>query len=394
MKIVDLKTYVVGTPPPHRGGRNWLFVKLTTDNGVHGFGEAFGIPFHPRKSAGLIEDIGERLVIGANPFDIERLWRSIYGSMYGQHPDMVKVAVISAIEMACWDIVGKELGQPVYNLLGGRYRDTLRTYTYLYAPPGDPLTTGELQCDPKRAAERAADYARLGFTAVKFDPLHDLMLPHSPFELSLELLDRTEEVVRRVRDAVGRKVEVLIGTHGQMNTYSAIRLAKRLEKYEPFWFEEPVPPENVEEMARVARSTSIPIATGERLSTPYEFAALIEKQAASILQMSIGRSGGILVAKKIAAMAEVHYAQVAPHLYCGPVELAANIQIGVSTPNFLIQETLENLEGFQTEILKKPLRWENGFIIPSSDPGLGVELNEEVLANHPCNEQLWDTKMN
>lgn len=371
-----------------------MFVKLTTDSGIHGFGEAFGIPFHPRRSAGLIEDIGERLVIGANPFDVEKLWRSIYGSMYGQHPDMVKVAVISAIEMACWDIVGKELGQPVYNLLGGRYRDTLRTYTYLYAPPGDPLTTGELQCDPKRAAERAADYARLGFTAVKLDPLHDLMLPHSPFELSLELLDRTEEVVRRVRDAVGRKVEVLIGTHGQMNTYSAIRLAKRLEKYEPFWFEEPVPPENVEEMARVARSTSIPIASGERLSTPYEFAALIEKQAASILQMSIGRSGGILVAKKIAAMAEVHYAQVAPHLYCGPVELAANIQIGVSTPNFLIQETLENLEGFQSEILKKPLRWENGFIIPSAEPGLGVELNEEVLANHPCNEQLWDTKMN
>jgi galactonate dehydratase len=389
VKIVDLKTYVVGTPPPHRGGRNWVFVKLTTDHGIHGIGEAYGIPFHPRRSAGLIEDIGERFVIGANPFDIEKLWRTIYGSMYGQHPDLVKVAVISAIEMACWDIVGKELDQPVYNLLGGRYRDTLRTYTYLYAMHGDTVTTGELQCDPKKAAQRAADYMHLGFTAVKFDPLHDLMLPHSPFELSVEMLDRAEEVVRLVREAVGRKVEILIGTHGQMNTFSAIRLARRLERYEPLWFEEPVPPENVEEMARVARATTIPIATGERLSTLYEFAALLEKQAASILQMSIGRSGGILVAKKIAAMAEVHYAQVAPHLYCGPVELAANIQIGVSTPNFLMQETLETLDGFQAEILKKPLRWENGFIIPSAEPGLGVELNEEVAENHPCNEQLW-----
>jgi len=390
MKIVDLKTYVVGTPPPHRGGRNWVFLKLTTDHGVRGFGEAYGIPFHPKKAAGLIEDIGERLVIGTNPFDIEKLWRSIYGSMFGQHPDMVKVAVISAIEIACWDIIGKELNQPLYNLLGGRYREKLWSYTYLYAEPGTGLSTSQLQCDPEKAAERAVSYVRQGFTAVKFDPVHDLMLPSSPYELTLEVLDRAEGVVRTVREAVGNKVEVLIGTHGQMNTYSAIRLAKKLEKYDPLWFEEPVPPENMDEMARVARSTSIPIATGERLSTMYEFAALVEKQAASILQMSIGRSGGILMAKKIAAMAEVHYAQIAPHLYCGPIEEAANIHIGISTPNFLIQESIERLDGFYAEILRAPIQWENGYILPSNKPGLGVELNEEVAEKHPCNDQLWD----
>jgi 2-dehydro-3-deoxyphosphogalactonate aldolase len=310
--------------------------------------------------------------------------------MFGQHPDMVKVAVISAIEMACWDIIGKELNQPLFNLLGGRYREKLWSYTYLYAEPGTGVSTSQLQCDPEMAAERAAAYVRLGFSAVKFDPIHDLMLPFSPYELTLEVLDRAENVVKSVREAVGNKVELLIGTHGQTNTSSAIRLAKRLEKYDPLWFEEPVPPENVDEMARVARSTSVPIATGERLSTMYEFAALVEKQAASILQMSIGRSGGILVAKKIAAMAEVHYAQIAPHLYCGPIEAAANIHIGISTPNFLIQESIERLEGFYGELLSEPIQWEDGYILPSNKPGLGVELNEEVAEKNPCHEQLWD----
>jgi galactonate dehydratase len=390
MKVVDLKTYVVGTPPPHHGGRNWVFLKLTTDHGISGFGEAYGMPFHPKMAARLIEDIGERFVVGANPFDVEKLWRSIYGSMFGQHPDMVKVAAISAVEMACWDIIGKELNQPVYNLLGGRYREKLWSYTYLYAEPGTGTSTSQLQCDPEMAARRALDYVKQGFTAIKFDPLHDLMLPSSPTELTLGVLDRAEEVVKSVREAVGNKVEVLIGTHGQMNTFSAIRLAKRLEKYGPLFFEEPVPPENIDEMARVARATSIPIATGERLSTMYEFASLVEKQAASILQMSIGRSGGILMAKKIAAMAEVHYAQIAPHLYCGPVEQAANIHIGISTPNFLIQETIERMNGFHAEIVTDPIRWESGYILPSDKPGLGVELNEAVALQHPCNDQLWD----
>ena len=186
-----------------------------------------------------------------------------------------------------------------------------------------------------------------------------------------------------MREAVGSKCDLLIGTHGQMTTHSAIRLAKRLEKYDPLWFEEPVPPENVDEMARVARSTSIPVATGERLSTVYEFTQLLEKQAAAILQMALGRVGGILEAKTIAGMAEAHYAQIAPHLFCGPVEGAANIQIDTCSPNFLIQESIETWGGFHAELLKEPIRWEDGYIIPPTRPGLGVELNEEVVARHP-----------
>src|SRR4030095_2668827 len=163
----------------------------------------------------------------------------------------------------------------------------------------------------------------------------------------------------------------------------AIRLAKRIEPYDPLWFEEPTPPEMPEEMALVARATSIPIATGERLTTKYEFSRVLELRAASILQMALGRVGGLLEAKKIAGMAEAHYAQIAPHLYCGPVEGAANVQLAACSPNFLILESIQTWGGFHAKILKKPIRWEAGYVIPSSEPGLGIELNETVALAHP-----------
>ena len=379
MKISDAKTYVVGNPPPHFGGLYWVFLKLTADSGVEGIGEAYSVPFHPHIAASMIEDVCERYVIGFDPFKIERLWRIIYSSGYTQRSDLSIMAIISAVEMACWDIIGKELNKPIYELLGGQVHEKLRSYTYLYPKETDKT---DVYRDPELAAERAAEYVQQGFTAVKFDPVG----PYSAFDprqLSLEALEHTEKFVKKVREAVGSKCDLLFGTHGQMTTSSAIRLARRLEKFDPLWFEEPVPPENVKEMARVAHSTSIPIATGERLATKYEFAKLLEKQAASILQMALGRVGGILEAKKIAGMAEAHYAQIAPHLYCGPIEGAANIQIDTCSPNFLIQESIQTWDGFSAEILKEPIRWEEGYIIPPTKPGLGVELNEEVVVKHP-----------
>ncbi len=291
------------------------------------------------------------------------------------------MAIISAFEMACWDIVGKALEQPVYNLLGGQYHEKLRSYTYLYPSSSDP-THKNTHTDPILAAEKAAEYVKLGFTAIKLDPVGPITR-HSPVQLSLQTLDNAEAVIKNVREAVGGSCDILIGTHGQMTTSSAIRLARRLEKYDPLWFEEPVPPENRDEMARVARFTTMPIASGERLATKYEFRELLEKQAAQILQMALGRVGGVLEAKKIAGMAEAYYAQIAPHLYCGPVEAAANIQIDTCSPNFLIQESIETFGGFYTEILKEPIKWEQGYIIPPTSPGLGIELNEEVLEKHP-----------
>jgi 2-dehydro-3-deoxyphosphogalactonate aldolase len=362
MKITDIKIYTVANPPPHFGGQYWVFLKLITDSGVEGIGEVYAVPFHPHVVKQMVVDVFERYVVDSDPFKIERLWRLIYSSGYTQRSDLSIMGVLSAIEMSCWDIIGKALDKPVYELLGGQVQN--------------------VYSDPELAAERAIEYVKKGFTAVKFDPVGSYSA-FDPRQLSMEALELSENYVKTVREAVGGRCDLLFGTHGQMTASSAIRLAKRLEKYDPLWYEEPVPPENVEEMARVARSTSIPIATGERLSTKYEFASVLGKQAASILQPALGRSGGILEAKKIAAIAEAHYAQIAPHLYCGPIAGAANIQLDTCSPNFLIQESIETWGGFHAEILKEPIRWEDGYIIPPTTPGLGVELDEKVAAKHP-----------
>jgi len=389
MKIKDFKTFVVGNPPPHYGGRYWIFVKLVTDSGIVGYGEVYAATFGPHTIARMIEDVCERWVVGADPFKIERLWRNVYGSGYSLRPDVSLMGVLSGIEMACWDIIGKELNKPVYELLGGQVHEKLRSYTYLYPKDGDKT---DVYADADLAAERAAEAVAEGFTAVKFDPAG----PYSVYDgrqPSLEALDRSENFVRKIREAVGSKADLLFGTHGQFTAAGAIRLARRLEPYDPLWFEEPTPPETPSEMARVARQTSIPIATGERLTTKYEFARVLEAQAASILQMALGRVGGILEAKKIAGMAEVYYAQIAPHLYCGPIEGAANIQVSTCTPNFLILESIQTWGGFFGEILKKPVQWEDGYVIPSTAPGLGVELDEEVAGKNPYTDNKLHLEM-
>ena len=385
MHIETVKTYAVENPPPHRGGYNWILLKLVTDDGTEGLGEAYGVPYEPDVITRMIRDVGRRHVIGHDPFDIETLWREIYvGSAdthTPHHPDLTTSAIISAFEMACFDIVGKALGQPIYNLLGGQVHDKLRSYTYLYPADPEDDDTFAVFTDPDLAASRAEDYVDMGFTAVKFDPVTP-MKPTFPQQIPLDELSRAAEVVHSVREAVGDRCEILVGTHGQFSTSSAIRFARKIEDAEPLWFEEPVPPENRSEMAKVARATSIPVASGERLATTYEFNELIESGAASIIQMATGRSGGILESKKIAGMAAANYAHIAPHLYAGPVEAAANIQLDTCSPNFLIQECIETLDGFHGELLEEPIEWMDGYVIPPSDPGLGIELDEAVAREY------------
>ena len=379
MKLKDIQTFVVGNPPPHYGGRYFVFVKLTTDGNVSGVGEAYCVPFAPHLVASMLQDVFQRYMAGEDPHNIERMWRRVYSAGFTQRPDVTMMGVLSALEMACWDIIGKEAGQPVYNLLGGKVHERLRSYTYIYARPGDKV---DVYQDPELSAQRAVEYVSQGFTALKFDPAG----PYTAFDgrqLSLAALDLSERFCKLLREAVGSKADLLFGTHGQMTAAGAIRLARRLEKYDPLWFEEPVPPDAPEEMAKVARGTTIPIATGERLTTKYEFARLLSAGSAAILQMNLGRVGGILEAKKIAGMAEVHHVQIAPHLYCGPVVGAANVQLATCSPNFLIQESIERWEGFHSDILLKPMRWEEGYIIPPTEPGLGIELNEEYIAKFP-----------
>ncbi len=389
MKLAEISTFVVGNPPPHFGGRYFVFVKLTTDDNISGVGEAYCVPFEPHLVARMIEDVFARYAIGKDPHDIENLWRRVYSSGFTQRPDVTMMAILSALEMACWDIIGKAAGKPVYKLLGGQVHERLRAYTYIYPRPGD---TSDVYHDPDLAANHATDYLAQGFTALKFDPAG----PYSAFDgrqLSLGALALSERFAGRLREAVGERADLLFGTHGQMTAASAIRLARRLEPFDPLWLEEPVPPDAPDEMAKVARATTIPIAAGERLATKYEFARLLSTGAAAILQMNLGRVGGILEAKKIAAMAEVHHAQIAPHLYCGPIVGAANIQIATCSPNFLILESIESWGGFHSDILKSPIRFEDGHVIPPTTPGLGVELDEAVALANPYTGTMLHLEM-
>lgn len=381
MKISDVTTFVIKNPPPHFGGKYFIVVKVTTDTGIVGYGEIYAATFGPHTIKAMVDDVAARWVFDHDPSQIELMWRRIYSSGYSLRPDPTLVGIMSGIEMACWDIVGKEVGKPVADLLGGRVHERLRTYTYLYPSAG----WREVYTNPDHAAARAVNEVERGFTALKFDPAG----PYTAFDghqPSLDDLALSTQMISAIKGAVGTKADLLFGTHGQFTASGAIRMAKAIEPYGPLWFEEPTVADQPQEMARVARQTSIPIATGERLTTITEFAALARYQAASIWQPNLGRCGGILAGKKIAAIAEANGCQIAPHLYSGPILGAANIQLAATLPNLLIIEGIREWNGFHADILTTPIQWEEGYVIPSREPGLGTELNEEVALANPWPE--------
>ena len=380
MKLTDLEIFVVGTPPGTWGGRYFVFVKLTASNGIVGYGEVYAATVGPKAMTAVIEDVFGRHMLEENPHNIEKMYRRVHASGFTLRPDPTVMGAFSGLEMACLDIVGKSLEQPVYMLLGGQTNDRLRAYSYIYPYPGqdhDPVT---FFSDPDKLAESALRMVEDGYTAVKFDPAgpYTIWGGHQP---ALFDLDRSEACCKAIREAVGPRADLLFGTHGQFTTSGAIRLAKRIEAYDPLWFEEPCPPDNLLEFGTVARQTSVPVATGERLTTKYEFAQLLRTGGVAILQPALGRVGGIWEAKKIAAMAEAFNAQMAPHLYAGPIEWAANIQLGASIPNLLMLETIET--DFHKSLVQSPITVEAGHITPPGTPGLGVTLNEDVARANP-----------
>ena len=380
MKLAAIETFVVGNPPPKRGGNYFLFVKLTTACGIVGYGEMYTASFGGHTVAKMAEDVFEREMLNEDPFQIEKMWRRVYSRGFSSRPDISLMGVMSGLEMACWDIIGKACDKPVHALIGGKLHERLRSYTYIY-PDGD-MDENEFYNDPDASAKMAARYVKEGFDAVKFDPAgaYTPLDPHMP---TLEDIDRSEKFLKAMREAVGGDADLLFGTHGQFSVSGAKRMARMMEAYDPLWFEEPTPPERPEMMAQVAAATNIPIATGERLTTKYEFVRVLEQGAANIIQMNLGRVGGILEAKKVAALAESFYAHIAPHLYCGPLVGAANIRVSATCPNFLILESIRKWDGFYADILTTPIEWEDGHVIVPDRPGLGVELNEELARAHP-----------
>lgn len=382
MKIVDAKINIVENPFPRRGGSHWNLVKLTTDTGIEGWGEMWWNRLSPDTYVPVVKEIIDRFFIGSSPSQIELLFQRFFKDYLWQHVDLTQFGIFSGLEAACWDIVGKEAGKPVHELLGGLVNDRLRSYTYIY--PEDPLADHrQLWADPKACAKRARHYADQGFTALKLDPVdQDIEGISPPWHVSLPVLNRAERTIASIREAVGPDVDIIIGTHGQYTAASAIRFIKRMEKYDPLWFEEPTPPEEPEQMAKVNRATSVPIAAGERLATKHELALLITIGAADILQVDLGGIGGILEGKKVAGMAEAFHLQVTPHFWAGPIMYAAQAQLSACSPNFMIQEVIERMDGFHQELVTTPFEWAGGAMEVSKLPGLGVEVNEAAVRKH------------
>ncbi len=378
MKLKDLDIIVTSPPAPGWGGQYWILVKLTTDDGIIGWGECYGTSIGPNAMRAVIEDVFARHMQGESPENIERMFRRAYSSGFTQRPDLTVMGAFSGLEIACWDILGKARDRPVWALLGGRMNERVRAYTYLY-----PLPHHDLQAfwtSPEMAAESAQDCVARGFTAVKVDPAgpYTMRGGHMP---AMSDISTSVAFCRAIREAVGDRADILFGTHGQFTTAGAIRLGQALEPFSPLWYEEPVPPDNIAEMARVADAVRIPVATGERLTTKSEFAAILQAGAAAILQPALGRSGGIWETKKIGAVAEAYNAQIAPHLYAGPVEWAANIHLAASIPNILMAETIET--PFHDALIGGGIRTEDGFVIPPEAPGLGIEVDEDLARSHP-----------
>ncbi|MGE5645720.1 MAG: mandelate racemase/muconate lactonizing enzyme family protein [Acidobacteriota bacterium] len=368
MKITAIDTYIAGNP-----WKNWLFAKVSTDEGIHGVGEGTLNCFGKTIEAAIHEL--KPLVLGLDPFQVEIIGQRLIRDPYSEG-GQIHMCAVAAIEIACWDIIGKACGQPVYNLWGGRCHDRLRAYANgWYRGPRTP----------ESFARKAAEVAARGYTALKFDPFGDAwrMLSRYEFDLSID-------IIRAVRDAVGNKVDILIEGHSRFNVATAIELAEAMHPLRPAWFEEPCHHRNIAATVEVARRSPVPIATGESLSSKQEFAELLKHEVVNILQPEPLNLGGLFAARKIADMADAHYGVIAPHSAQGPVCSAACAQLNASIPNFFIHEIFDEFnEPWEKEIVSGGVEVVNGYIEVSDRPGLGIDLNLDEIRKHPYQQEAW-----
>ncbi|HLW61051.1 MAG TPA: mandelate racemase/muconate lactonizing enzyme family protein [bacterium] len=370
MRIAEVRVYTMGS-----AWRNFVFARIRTDDGLEGIGEARPVN-REEPVAAYLEAIAHRYVLGSDPFNIEALVARITRDDF-ELPGATEMTAIAIVEMACWDIVGKALDQPVYRLLGGACRPRIKAYA-------NGWYTGERT--PEAFAQAARKVVARGYRALKFDP----------FGAGVAELERAEharsvEMVEAVRDAVGPDVEILIEMHGRFTAAQAIGLARDLERVAPSWIEEPVPPDQLGALVQVARSTRIPVATGERLHLRTQFRDLFASGAAQICQADITHCGGLLETKKIAAMAETHGLLVAPHNVSASVGTAAALHIAASTPNFKIQEYFNDFaEPFVEQAAPGVPKVEDGYFPLPQGPGLGVTFNEDVVTAHPYRRQHFN----
>ncbi len=362
MKITKIETFL--THPDHR---NLVFVRVHTDEGIHGIGEAYSVG--PDEATALAVHHFEEWLIGEDPTRIEHLWAMMYQGIRFPGGSVINSA-ISGIEQALWDISGKKLGVPVYQLLGGRVRDRIRVYQ---SPSG-------------RTPEELADNAvalieKYGYTAVKIGP----QPPGSDAMPAAAALRGAVARMEAVRRSVGDDVDIAVDPHAKiLEPARASELAEALKPYRPLFLEEPLRPENVDALARVAAQSTVPIATGEMLYTKFQFRELLVKGAADVLQPDVCCAGGILELKKIAGMAEAFYVTMAPHNPMGPVATAVNVHLAAAIPNFLILEYHPDDSAPRRDLIDEPMELRNGYLELPTRPGLGIDLNLDGIAKYPA----------
>jgi galactonate dehydratase len=373
MKLVGFETLMANA-----GLRNYLFIRLCTDTGLTGIGEA-SLEWQERTVQTVCHEWVEGRVLGKDPFDVEAIVGDLIRDQY-QGGSTVMTA-ISGVEIALWDLIGKACGQPVFRLLGGQCHRHIPSYANGWYGGAK---------SPAEYAERARDVVRRGYSALKFDPFGTAWK-----ELSRDQAEAAEAIVAAVREAVGPQARLMIEFHGRLSAGAAIAMIRRLTRFDPAWCEEPVVPEGLELLAEVKRSTSSPIAAGERLYTQSDFARLIALRACDVVQPDLAHCGGILAGKKIAAMAAARDLTIAPHCSVGPVALAAALHFDLSTPRFLVQEAFAEFDvPWRNDLVGGVSLIENGqFTLPDA-PGLGLELDDEAIAAHPYVSNpfpsLWD----
>jgi galactonate dehydratase len=362
MRISDVQTFVVGNP-----WKNWTFVKLLTDEGLHGWGEATAHRAAKTAEANVLEM--KRYYLGRDPFDTEEIWQELRRAN-------ASPKTIAAVDIACWDIIGKAVGQPVHRLIGGRLRDRVRAYANGWY---------QAEREPEAFAALARKVVAKGYTAIKFDPFGVAWGGMSAAEIGLSI-----ELVAAVREAVGPEVDLFIEAHRRFDPATAVKVGRLLEPYNPGWYEEPVASEQIRDLAAIGARLSVPISGGESLSYKEEFEALLSARAVQVIQPDPITAAGITEMKKIAAVAQVHNANLAPHNAQGPVCTMACLQIDASTPNVLIQETFEDFgTPLAALITEQPVEIVDGYLEIPDRPGLGIELKEEVMAEYPYDEEAF-----
>lgn len=361
MKVTDVKIFTVDC-----FRTNWVFIKVYTDEGITGVGEAT-LEYKERALWGAAEHIKEYLV-GKNPLDIEKHYHNIYRDAYWRGGPVL-MSALSAIEVALWDILGKYLNVPVYTLLGGKANDKVRIYVNGWFSGAKT---------PEEFGEKAKIAVQRGVTAMKWDPFGKAYM-----NISNQELDTALKCVRAVREAVGDKVDLLIEGHGRFNVPTGIKIARELEQFKPMFFEEPTPPDSIDSLKAVRDKSPVAISAGERLYSRYDYKDLFEKRAADYIQPDISHAGGIMELKKIAAMAETYYIPFAPHNPSGPVANAATLQLAACCPNFCILEIMYSDVDYRKDVTNENLEYKDGYISIPDKPGIGIEINEEECNKHP-----------